>query len=219
MLRRATARSYTCHQGQAVTRKLSRAVRSAFRAGLTLRLPQFVSYKPRHPVFDDHLYRCAVAPDLFFYLVLSMHNMNDTFTIDVAWAEVDEWIPHCMGFRSHDAPDKGIVHFRQGDLFEDRRIDLWWEFARTRTGSPDAEILTLTRKTAPLDFYFEGERVIEDIDEDALALFIENALKLVQTTVDDAFTLILNYAIPYFKEIAKARGYADRWAHAMRDQA
>ncbi|MCH8148612.1 MAG: hypothetical protein IH987_11550, partial [Planctomycetes bacterium] len=166
-------------------------------------LSQFLAYKPAVAV-GKRLYRYAVAPDLNFYVLFFVSDKRDAFTVEIAWAEVDEWGPHSMVFGLEEAPNNGIFHFRLTELLEDRHIDLWWEFARNRTGGGDAELLTQTRTIAPPDFDFDGDRIIEET-EDARASFVESALSLVQPAVEDAIERICKYAMPYFGEIAKAR--------------
>ena len=180
-------------------------------------LSRFLHYKPTVASAGRRLYRCHVAPELRFFVLLFVSDKRDAFTVEIAWAEVDEWGPHSMVFGLEEAPNNGIFHFRLTQLLEDRHIDLWWEFARNRTGGDEAELLTQTRTIAPLDFDFDGDRIIEET-EDARASFVESALNLVQPAVDDAIARICKYAIPYFGEIAKARGYADQWEHATQDQ-
>lgn len=201
-----------------VIRKLGQAVRRAFDSRLIQRLPQFVNYKPAvasGATAGCRYYRCAVAPDLCFYLLLDMHGKRDAFTVEIAWATVDEWVPHQMVFGLDEVPNNGIFHFRLTHLLEDSHTDLWWEFARTRTSGVDAELLVQSRIIAPLSFDFDGKQFIEESAE-ARASFVKSSLDLVQPAVDDAVARICKYALPYFGETSKARGHAARWEHAMR---
>lgn len=199
-------------------RKLSQAVRRAFDTGMIQRLPQFVTYKPAFAsgaTAGCRYYRCAVATDLCFYVILVTHYKRDAFTVEIAWATVDEWGPHQAVFGLDEAPNNGIFHFRLTHLLEDRHTDLWWEFARTRTSGVDAELLTQSRTIAPLSFDYDGKQFIEE-SEESRASFVKSSLDLVQPAVDDAVARICKYALSYFSETAKARGHAERWEHAMR---
>lgn len=188
-------------------RDLAEAVRKDFNACLRARVPQFRMVRPRDIDFlgkkekeippGDRLYLWDFTGDLHLYLllVIATPQMGDAFTVECAWSR-NARFPTLAGLMypydvpnsatTRDEPKGGDFRFRIGQLWEPRQDHWWWLAQR-----PSVEELNKWLVSGQLD---KGQFAPPEVP-------IEEAMKNVRPSVEDAVDHIIDYAIPYFEKI------------------
>ena len=113
----------------------------------------------------------------------------DRFTLEGAWSK-DGQVPSQLSFLT-DRTD-GSHRFRLPALWDVPHGDYWWELSDARHANP----MTLEEFD---DWLHNHERILKER--------IEEGLRKTSGCVDEAIDRVLEYALPYFGEVAKARGY------------
>jgi len=186
--------------------KLGNAVRKEFESRLSQRLPQFRPVKPeRIEIFGKmeqeippgwRLYLWHFREDLYFYLLLVIgpQKLGDAFTVECAWTRNARFpaladlmepydIPRCNIV--HDEPKDGDFKFRIGTLWEPRADHWWWVAPRM--------------SFEEFSKWVRSEEFKQGLPEPEMS--IEDALRNVNTCVEDAVNHIVEYAMPYFEHI------------------
>jgi hypothetical protein len=179
-------------------KEIGEAFRRQFDARMKQKLPQFREVKPAERkglVPGSRAYCCQAAPELSFFLILVPSIMeSDRFTLDGAWSTGGR-VPSQLSFLT-DQPD-GSHRFRLPALWNVPHGDYWWELSDGRHTDP------MTADEFD-EWLHNHQRILKER--------IEEGLRKARGCVDQAIDRIVEYALPYFDGIAKARGYPSLFA-------
>ena len=149
---------------------------------LARELPQFKRTKNGA---GYHIYKWNVGFNLCFYVGLHTHSRDDSFTVEIAWNDRDEFPGMAFGMSPKEMPKKGGFRGPLSGFWTDD--DPGWELA---PGWSDEEWEELE-----LDGKIPEETPIEE------------AMKKVKPQVANAIARLREHGLPYFAKIAKKFGH------------
>ncbi|MGO8673806.1 MAG: hypothetical protein ACLQVD_20905 [Capsulimonadaceae bacterium] len=163
-------------------KEYNRASKAEFEKQVKELSPQFRRAKSNSDLGPSlGLYRLQAADDLYFFIELVPHRLQERFTVEIGWS-TDGVLPKAEAFASPRDPPKGNGHVvRLPSFYTDK--DPWWEVEPL---PPGKELL---------------RRVREGIYPDP-----EDYLPRVPDVVADAVGKIREFAIPYLTRVAAERG-------------
>jgi len=155
--------------------QLGKSLRKEFDLKLEKEFSQFNVDKTAIVPSGCKVYVCKIREDFWAFFVLVISPKDDSFTIEVAWTKNKEFPKYAITL-PNEIPKEGNARFRLSRLISPSS-DHWWYLAR--------------KKMLDDDLFISDEP-------------LENCLKKVSPSVNEAIKQLKNYAIPYLKEIQKA---------------
>jgi hypothetical protein len=168
---------------------LAKAVRIAFEQKLKEELPQFNPVVDLEVPDECRVYEWRVTQGLRLYLMLQVHRQEDSFSIEIGWSLDGRWPEDAtLPVAPPEVSECREARFRIGLLWS-RNPDYWWDLAPRLAATP------LEKALEDYDAFLERFKKRPDISE---------ALARIGPAMEDAFTRLRQYALPYFRKIAAA---------------
>ena len=132
-----------------------------------------------------HIYKWTVGPNLSLFVGLHTGAPQDSFTVEIAWNNSDEFPGMAFAMSPKEMPKTGGFRMPLSGLWTDD--DPGWELA------PDIS------EDQWEELELEG-RIPQEMP-------VEEAMNQVKPQVADAIKRLRKYALPYFSKIAKKFGH------------
>jgi len=172
-------------------KELSKAVRTEFTAAMARRLPQFVpmTIKSRYAWSGSRIFRWVSDPSLHFFVELFFDPKgDDSFGVEVGWSRLGRYpeVPMRPGSREDVAKAEHWVRLSSFDS----NVGGMWSLEEP-DGAPGA--------------FGHGSGRSPELAAGLPQIPIEEALPRVDRRVADAVDKLVIDALPYFKELSRAK--------------
>jgi hypothetical protein len=167
-------------------------LRKEFSLQMKAVFPSFVRMKSGRLPAPLWLYGTHAGPSLWFFIMLHIFEQRDQFTVEVA-CNNEPKPPESMITFAPDLPEPRCPEFFRIDCLWQANWDAIWTLAKDLLMDSDAMITMPPEEFVEKSFLDNREPV-------------QTALERVEPSVSDAMDRIIQYVIPYFKEVAAAYG-------------
>lgn len=173
--------------------RLAKIVKNHFAELMEKKLPHFEHFK----IHSGHLYRWQISKDFYCYLLLHLYKQADWFTVEIAWSSDRNLFTDKVDYKAEHKT------FRIQNLWGQKE-DFWWMLPEERHFQ---ECLAMEKqkrfKTTGIGFDINSfDKQMERRRKQLMMEVTQKEVSEIKAQVEDAIERIIQYAIPYFHEVA-----------------